>query len=387
MIKHGVKQGEIKCDDDEVNEFIEIENMPESIEKHKMLVLLNPDNYRSWKYIRDSIGKNVTEKDIDVQMRLTLNAIKRNPKSYSAWSHREFFFRYAEEYTSHEIILCRMLLSVDSRNFHCWNYCRKFGLQMPIDYGNFSSIYAKFMIQNRMLDNKTNRHGMACKKNYSGCDNSYFAKSIENLMTDPDDEGAWAYFRYKEVENTVGTIHIYPTHTELIFKKPLTTSFSYGGVEYSVDRPYLCYCIENPTVFKFDNTLNNAENISNILNNTANNSNVEGNHLSQQINDKNIATRDNAIEYFSKVTYGNYDIIIDGIPCVIEEKKEPEIINNILELNPNCIFALREKLIYTREPVQRSHIIAQLIKNDKIRAGYYTNLITKKYISYNIISK
>lgn len=67
-------------------------------------------------------------------IQLTRDAIQKNPKSYSAWHHRQWV---VDRWIDHEpcknegtklidadieITLCDLMLNKDERNFHCWNY-------------------------------------------------------------------------------------------------------------------------------------------------------------------------------------------------------------------------------------------------------------------------
>ena len=58
-------------------------------------------------------------------MELTQQALTANPKSYGAWHHRAFSLDRRTESREHwqrELGLCDRFLSMDERNFHCWDY-------------------------------------------------------------------------------------------------------------------------------------------------------------------------------------------------------------------------------------------------------------------------
>lgn len=62
-----------------------------------------------------------------VELKVTQDAITKNPKSYSAWHHRQWTIAHFPPplvSIDHEIGLCNLMLEGDERNFHCWNYRR-----------------------------------------------------------------------------------------------------------------------------------------------------------------------------------------------------------------------------------------------------------------------
>ena len=58
------------------------------------------------------------------ELRLTLAAITRQPKSYAAWYHRRWVVARGGCDLAHEVKLCSRFLEADERNFHCWSYRR-----------------------------------------------------------------------------------------------------------------------------------------------------------------------------------------------------------------------------------------------------------------------
>lgn len=58
---------------------------------------------------------------------LTQRALEGNPKAYGSWFHRKWIlqtFRPSYNILQEELALTKKFLSVDERNFHCWNYRR-----------------------------------------------------------------------------------------------------------------------------------------------------------------------------------------------------------------------------------------------------------------------
>ena len=63
---------------------------------------------------------------VQAELKVSADAIGKNPKSYPAWHHRQWT---VERFRTHvdcalELALCGQLLDADERNFHCWNYRR-----------------------------------------------------------------------------------------------------------------------------------------------------------------------------------------------------------------------------------------------------------------------
>ena len=129
---------------------------PEALNLTANLLRINPDYYTLWNYRREilismhgeSLGLSI-DIDIDIskdhsisnssrskiaedigsvvrdgEMKLSQEAIMKNPKSYGAWWHRVWIMqRFQCDYIA-EIGLCTQFLMEDERNFHCWNYRR-----------------------------------------------------------------------------------------------------------------------------------------------------------------------------------------------------------------------------------------------------------------------
>jgi geranylgeranyl transferase type-2 subunit alpha len=60
----------------------------------------------------------------DTELALSAAAIKKNPKSYGAWYHRQWILDRINIDVNVELELCKEFLLADQRNFHCWNYRR-----------------------------------------------------------------------------------------------------------------------------------------------------------------------------------------------------------------------------------------------------------------------
>jgi len=107
------------------------------------LLRVNPDPSYLWNIRRHVLLLDHTPNslpfDIHEELNLTYASLQRNPKAYGAWLHRKWSVRHfllVEVPSSHEASnvhqtllhkecdLCGQFLSMDERNFHCWNYRR-----------------------------------------------------------------------------------------------------------------------------------------------------------------------------------------------------------------------------------------------------------------------
>jgi hypothetical protein len=121
------------------------------------LLLVNPDPSYLWNVRRHVLlmGRHVVggaDFEVGQELHLSAAALERNPKAYGAWLHRKWSVRHYlmvvapstlltpnNDSTSdnnqnsaamsatllpNELELCGKLLSMDERNFHCWNYRR-----------------------------------------------------------------------------------------------------------------------------------------------------------------------------------------------------------------------------------------------------------------------
>lgn len=190
MIRHGVKKNEKPKISEEVKEIEKVIDMGESPEKHYQMVLLNPDDYNSWNYLKNLIfTSDDSIEEIKKQLEISQKAIQANPKSYATWFHRYFLFSRWSDMWFKEHQLCALLLKFDSRNFHCWNYCLKNKFKIKEDLHNYTSMH-------------------------------YLPYKQRNLFIDPSDEGIWCTFekrRSQEISNYTGILKKHDSFSEIIF--------------------------------------------------------------------------------------------------------------------------------------------------------------------------
>lgn len=207
MIKHGLLKDDESSSEEYLNEILAVKAMPESVEKHERMVLLNPDDYNSWNFLKAKFLES-DEKDVKEQLELTQQAIQVNPKSYATWFHRFLFFRKGSEDRNMELRLCKLLLKLDPRNFHCWNYCLKNNFAIDIDMHNFTAM-----------------HFRDFRDDY--------------LFVDPDDEGCWRLFEKRHARDSSyqGVIKTYETKSELLFEQPFTGRLLFNGIKIENSYP------------------------------------------------------------------------------------------------------------------------------------------------------
>lgn len=181
------------------------------------MIKANPDYYTIWNYRKEillgfhkdlfnvdpaeKISAEVGGTLRDSELSLTAQAITKNPKSYSAWYHRTWILERFQCDLNQELDLCRALLKIDQRNFHCWNYRR----QVITIINSQTSASAEFQFSLEKIEENIS--------NYSAFHHrSVYIKQlgrtpmelldvelslVENaIFTEPDDQSAWWYHQF-----------------------------------------------------------------------------------------------------------------------------------------------------------------------------------------------
>lgn len=180
------------------------------------------------------------------ELKLTAAAIAKNPKSYPAWHHRQWMIDHygfpqsapvgvsaasdggqssaaaaaghvaaRVDYRS-ELGLCGKLLTLDERNFHCWNYRRWIAdragvpVEKELDYTlerikiNFSN-YSAWHQRSALLKRQAIQCEVAASPDGQQQANPPVALSIlqtelqlirQAVFTEPDDQSPWFYRRW-----------------------------------------------------------------------------------------------------------------------------------------------------------------------------------------------
>ena len=212
-----------------------------TLEFTSKLLRINPDFYSVWNYRKEILIFNnaslsvtaehksqlIVDNDLrEKELKLSEDCIKKSPKSCKhkivrivhiafgynsthstfethspdgAWHHRQWILERIETNYASELELCRLLLTEDQRNFHCWCY-RRFVAQtggiLSQDEFNYStekidenfSNYSAFHHRSVYIQ----RIGIAARDIVE----SEF-EIIENaIYTEPDDQSSWWYHQF-----------------------------------------------------------------------------------------------------------------------------------------------------------------------------------------------
>ncbi|KAI4465028.1 protein farnesyltransferase alpha subunit/rab geranylgeranyl transferase alpha subunit [Holotrichia oblita] len=180
--------------------------------KHSLMLCaqvltVNPDVYTLWNYRKEVVLQQIEmskDKEVDDvlitflenEIKLTEQCLLDNPKSYSSWHHRYWILqRHPKPNWQHEFNLITKYLTLDDRNFHCWDYRRliinKIGIslcnelnfsteRLNINFSNYSSWHYRSTL--RKLDSECLEEELELVQNA--------------VFTDPNDSSAWFYFRW-----------------------------------------------------------------------------------------------------------------------------------------------------------------------------------------------
>ncbi|KAG7386458.1 hypothetical protein PHYBOEH_008684 [Phytophthora boehmeriae] len=166
------------------------------------LLLLNPEFHVVWSYRREVLNALLTQ-DADKQelakteLKLTLDALQRNPKSYSAWFQRQWIIDQGLGDLKKEIGLCDKLLDLDERNFHCWNYrrhvCKLAGLTEEDQLA-----FTTHKIEQNFSNYSALHHRSIALPDPLTADVVFdeIGQVQQAVFTEPDDQSAWFYYRW-----------------------------------------------------------------------------------------------------------------------------------------------------------------------------------------------
>uniref|UniRef100_A0A8C6P4W9 Geranylgeranyl transferase type-2 subunit alpha n=1 Tax=Nothobranchius furzeri TaxID=105023 RepID=A0A8C6P4W9_NOTFU len=188
----------------------------EALQLTQQLLSSNPDFATLWNYRREILlhletvkDENEVQKIYEAELSFLESCLKVNPKSYGSWHHRGWVSaRLPRPDWARELGLCDRCLSLDDRNFHCWDYRRMVvkvsGVSVEQELGftdrlicsNFSN-YSSWHYRSTLLPllhpecpEQASPH--LCEeqllKEYELVQNAVF--------TDPNDQSAWFYYRW-----------------------------------------------------------------------------------------------------------------------------------------------------------------------------------------------
>uniref|UniRef100_A0A673B7U4 Geranylgeranyl transferase type-2 subunit alpha n=1 Tax=Sphaeramia orbicularis TaxID=375764 RepID=A0A673B7U4_9TELE len=182
----------------------------EALQLTQQLLSSNPDFATLWNYRREILMHLETVKLVWLTAELFFleSCLKVNPKSYGSWHHRGWVSaRLPRPDWARELSLCDRCLSLDDRNFHCWDY-RRMVVKMsgvPVDkeleftdrligsnFSNYSSWHYRSTLLPLLHPESPEPPSPICEeqllKEYELVQNAFF--------TDPNDQSAWFYYRW-----------------------------------------------------------------------------------------------------------------------------------------------------------------------------------------------
>ncbi|XP_033821408.1 geranylgeranyl transferase type-2 subunit alpha [Periophthalmus magnuspinnatus] len=199
----------------------------EALELTQQLLSSNPDFATLWNQRREILMHLETIKDEDEMQKIyeselhfLESCLKVNPKSYGSWFHRGWVSaRLPRPNWVRELSLCDRCLSLDDRNFHCWDY-RRMVVKMsgvPVEKeleftdrligSNFSN-YSSWHYRSTLLpllhpespDPKSSGDPPSSQAHSHRVCEEQLLKEYELVQnaffTDPNDQSAWFYYRW-----------------------------------------------------------------------------------------------------------------------------------------------------------------------------------------------
>eukprot|EP00090_Calanus_glacialis_P026485 TRINITY_DN41699_c0_g1_i1.p1 TRINITY_DN41699_c0_g1~~TRINITY_DN41699_c0_g1_i1.p1 ORF type:complete len:459 (-),score=139.87 TRINITY_DN41699_c0_g1_i1:77-1417(-) len=172
----------------------------------------NPDIHTLWNIRRECVlalaVESPPEKDKlwSKEVELTQQCLMSNPKSYGAWHHRCYSLdQMSCPPWENELALCDRFLSMDERNFHCWDYrqiaAKKAGqtpekeLEFTMERinTNFSN-YSAWHYRSKLLPlTNPNPDKSSCQPIEESVHHQELDLVQNAAFTDPDDSSAWLY--------------------------------------------------------------------------------------------------------------------------------------------------------------------------------------------------
>lgn len=233
----------------------------EALELTQQLLSSNPDFATLWNQRREILMHLETVKDEDEMQKIyeselhfLESCLKVNPKSYGSWFHRGWVSaRLPRPNWARELGLCDRCLSLDDRNFHCWDYRRMVVKMSGVsvekeleftdrlissNFSNYSSWHYRSTLlpllhpespESKLPNREPQAHShRVCEeqllKEYELVQNAFF--------TDPNDQSAWFYYRWllgrADREEMISCVYISRDEERIVvgFSRPVNAQSS-----------------------------------------------------------------------------------------------------------------------------------------------------------------
>ncbi|KAI9226895.1 MAG: hypothetical protein DHS80DRAFT_24778 [Piptocephalis tieghemiana] len=184
----------------------------------------NPDFYTAWALRRDILHANVFSNGsveekmacIKQELKCTEKAIRDHPKSYWVWGHRRWALEVSPEpLWKGEMTLVGMMLELDPRNFHGWDYRRFLLSRLEADqdpstvlsllrteyaytekkisqsFSNASAWHHRSKLFPRLLADQVDN-----PTSFLHTLDHEFSLIHNAMYTDPSDQSAWMYYQW-----------------------------------------------------------------------------------------------------------------------------------------------------------------------------------------------
>ncbi|XP_063376371.1 geranylgeranyl transferase type-2 subunit alpha [Cydia fagiglandana] len=367
----------------------------------------NPDVYTLWNIRREIIIQfrqngecEDLSKQYDDELQLTEYCLKINPKSYCAWHQREWVLTTRSDPDwQRELDVCNKYLKFDERNFHTWDYRRfvvsqcKPSLKEEFDFttekihDNFSN-YSAWHYRSKMLVElyPDLEGGRPIEDGH----HKHELKLVQSAaFTDPDDTSAWFYQRWLlgAVKTTISPVvcAVKPSKTTVAFSNHVPLDIVRSTTNLYIDDTPLegdwVSCTGNQYdllwIFRHNREITDDLDIR-----------VE---YEVDTNEKQIikCVKADTCEYIGKNEISFQKQY--SKPVIEELNNQLVACRQLLEMEPDNKWTLLTTTVflycinaelYHDEAIKN---LQELKKIDKLRSGYYDDLITKWSIEANLL--
>ncbi|KAK3911080.1 Geranylgeranyl transferase type-2 subunit alpha [Frankliniella fusca] len=186
----------------------------EGLQISQQILEMIPDIHTLWNYrreillhLKEFLSEDELQRRLESERFLTEACLRANPKSYCAWHHRSWSMDLMPRPDwQRELALCNKFLSLDERNFHCWDY-RRFVVrraQVPaqeelnftdekiaVNFSNYSCWHYRSKLLPVVQPDPLGVRPVAEAKHKEELE------LVQNAaFTDPTDQSAWFYQRW-----------------------------------------------------------------------------------------------------------------------------------------------------------------------------------------------